>query len=101
MINLRIARHAAQEIRFNLMAVVKDPREGLRARAGDLRGRMAADGAALPDAERAEVARELADVEGELGARERERERWRRENARRKHNYVPLIFNLLQVQPQP
>ena len=96
-LNTRIARHAAQEIRFNLMAIVRDPRAALRARAGDLRRRLEAEGDALAEAERREVVREKAYVEAALGTRERERERWRRENNRRKHNYVPLIFNLLQV----
>lgn len=96
-LNARIARHASAEIRFNLMAIVRDPREALRERAGELQRRLDAEGAALSEAERAEAAAEAADVAGALAAREREHERWRRENARRKHNYVPLIFNLLQV----
>lgn len=96
-LNARIARHAAQEIRFNLMAIVRDPRAALRARVGDLQRRLQEEGTTLVEAERDEVLREKADVEAALGARERERERWRRENCRRKHDYVPLIFNLLQV----
>ena len=96
-LNARIARHASAEIRFNLMAIVRDPREALRSRAGELQRRLDAEGATLSEAERAEAAAEAADVAGALAARERERERWRRENARRKHNYVPLIFNLLQA----
>lgn len=96
-INTRISTYTTQEIRFNLMAIVRDPRAGLQARVGALQKRVQEDGADLDETLRQEIVREKESLEDALAARERERERWRRENARRKHNYVPLIFNLLQA----
>lgn len=79
------------------MALVRDPRNALRARIAALQQRMAEEGADLDDAVRREILHETDAVKDALAVRERERERWRTENARRKHNYVPLIFNLLQA----
>ncbi len=65
----RIARYPAHEIRFNLMAVVRDPRG---------RAREVGDSAAL--------------------ARETQRRTtWRRENALRRHNFVGFIGELLKT----
>jgi hypothetical protein len=33
----------------------------------------------------------------ELGEEEAKRKRWHAENVRRRHNYVPLLFNLVQA----
>lgn len=77
-IQARIEKYASAEIRFNLMAVVADPRPALRAtiEAGG-------DGA---------QAARMA-----LEAEEARREAWRVENIRRKHNYIPFLFNMLKT----
>ena len=52
------------------------------------------------DALNAEVARievEIARSRGEVEAELERRWRWRDENIRRKHNYIPFIFNFLKV----
>eukprot|EP00892_Ulva_mutabilis_P000813 jgi/Ulvmu1/10732/UM068_0020.1 len=96
-INTRISTYTSQEIRFNLMAIVRDARTALRGRTAALQRRLEEGGGDVDDTVRGEILREKAAVEDALAVRERERERWRTENARRKHNYVPLIFNLLQA----
>ena len=93
----RIALYSQQEIRFNLMAVVRDKR-------GDRAARLAAIAAALPAADAdtaAGLAVEQHDLEEQQAAAAALREKWRLENLRRKHNYVPFLFNALQVRPLP
>ena len=96
-INARIALYAAKEIRFNLMALVKDQRVLLQERLAQLDAQLEGD---VDDDSRAACMRARCDVQDALRARQQERERWHAENQRRKHNYVPLIFNVLQVQAQ-
>lgn len=93
-INARIALYAAKEIRFNLMALVKDQRLLLQERLSQLDAQLEA---AADDDSKAAQMRERCEVQDALGAREQERQRWHAENLRRKHNYIPLIFNVLQV----
>jgi len=78
-IQARIERYSSAEIHFNLMAVVPS-------RADELRKQMAAMPAG--DAALAELAQQLAMEEQKLS-------RWKKENVRRKHNYVPFLINLL------
>ena len=66
-IERRVARHPAGEIRFNLLALVRDPR--IRAR-------------------------EIGDLEA-LRAEEKKRREWMVENALRRHNFVPFVAELM------
>jgi ubiquitin carboxyl-terminal hydrolase L5 len=93
-INARIALYAAKEIRFNLMALVKDQRIALQERLAQLNEQL--EGAVDEDS-RAAYMRERFEVQDALRVRQQERERWHAENLRRKHNYIPFIFNVLQV----
>lgn len=77
-IQARMERYSGAEIRFNLMAIVAAKGEALRAQLAAL---------AAGDAAATELQRQ-ADLE------EQKRARWRAENVRRKHNYVPFIINL-------
>ena len=124
MIQSRIEQYASSEIRFNLMALIKSPKQALEERLAKIEARKercakVAAGAAvdagmdvdggddldgpLPSGQDA-VAAELARLEGESAvAREgiereaQKAQRWRDENIRRKHNYIPFIFNFLKV----
>jgi ubiquitin carboxyl-terminal hydrolase L5 len=123
-IQSRIEQYASSEIRFNLMALIKSPKQALEERLAKIEARKercakVAAGAAvdtgmdvdggddldgpLPSGQDA-VAAELARLEGEAAvAREgiereaQKAQRWRDENIRRKHNYIPFIFNFLKV----
>ena len=92
-IDARIAKYAASEIKFNLMAIVRDKRSVL----GDREAELAA-AAASNDADAAAVAAvELADVQAALDEETAKRAAWAAENVRRHHNYVPLLVDLLKV----
>jgi ubiquitin carboxyl-terminal hydrolase L5 len=94
-INERIAAYAAQEIRFNLMAIVEDRRLNPKARLKELDQELQA--AELEESARRALIRERYEVEERLEMFAQERKRWHAENLRRKHNYIPLIFNFLQI----
>jgi len=82
-IEARIARYSQSEIRFNLMAVIKDRRKVL-----------------LERAERAEQegrSEEAHALRAEIAAVEEKRKAWHEENIRRKHNYVPFIVAALRL----
>jgi len=123
-IQARIERYASSELRFNLMAIVKNRREVLEERVAALElrkarcvrvmgggedGGMEVDGGGddaegpLPSGQDA-LGTETARLEGEAaGLREAIEEEdakmqeWRDENIRRKFNYIPFIFNFLKV----
>ena len=75
----RIEKYSASEIRFNLMAVVASRLDEIRSQIASL----PADSAALPD------------LKQQLRLEEQKRSRWKAENLRRKHNYLPFLINLL------
>lgn len=109
-IQKRIALYSQAEIRFNLMAVTHKRADRLAAQLeaareeqGELRGAlMSLDDA--QGAERGELAQRLealestvVRLESELAEEAERMARWKAENVRRKHNYVPFIFTLLKM----
>ena len=82
-IQQKIASFASNEIKFNLMAVTKDPRVVLTTRLDLLRSSSSGD------------ADEIARLQHELEVEEARVAEWRNENIRRRHNYIPLVFALL------
>ena len=82
-IQKRIEKYASSEIRFNLLAVIDDRKVKAEKELAALEGQ------AGKEAE-IEVLKTLIANEAE------KQERWKVENERRRHNYVPLIFELLQ-----
>ena len=86
----RIQLYSAKEIRFNLMALVKDHR-------ADMASRIAAIEAELQQGDNAQLASEGHQLQEALEAAQTRHEKWRVENVRRRHNYIPFIFNVLQV----
>lgn len=125
-IQQRIMRYEATEIRFNLLALIGDKREQAEAEIQRLRlvrnaienvlGAPPTDN--LGEADFSSVQDELerlmtqspeeqvlalGDIAERIGAceariaQEQDRQaRWKTENERRRHNYVPLLFELLQ-----
>eukprot|EP00808_Paulinella_micropora_P019029 g25245.t1 len=81
----RIARYSEKEVRFNLLALVRNRTEVLNE---ELETLQAQD--STPDIEA-----QIADVKSRLEQEADKRKKWAIENVRRKHNYVPFIFALL------
>mmetsp|Transcript_67884 Transcript_67884/g.214733 ORF Transcript_67884/g.214733 Transcript_67884/m.214733 type:complete len:341 (+) Transcript_67884:140-1162(+) len=118
----RIARYSKSEIRFNLMALIRNRKTMFTEELGKLEGLkeklasraeevgkggaltdMEVDGEVLPSTADA-ISTRLAGLETEAMElneqirREEEKFRhWRDENIRRKHNYVPFLFNFLKL----
>ena len=91
----RMERYAASEIRFNLMAVVNNRVDAAQAQLAALqqeRGSLLAAHQPLGD-----VDARIGDVHAALAAAQEQHSSWRVENARRRHNYIPFIFNFLKV----
>lgn len=82
----RIQEYDGSEIRFNLMVVVEDPREKLQTELDKLRS---ADDAG-------DVMR-INEIETELAQQKDKHQRWAVEIARRRWNFMPLIFGLLKA----
>jgi ubiquitin carboxyl-terminal hydrolase L5 len=118
----RMNRYSAAEIRFALLAVCKNRKEVYEAKISKMRERIAqlqakyqkaSEGKAgdamdvsddaLPSspaelmASLSAAGAEEKELENSLKAEEAKFKKWEVENVRRKHNYVPFVFNLLKV----
>eukprot|EP00299_Pterocystis_sp_00344_P013729 c6758_g1_i1.p1 GENE.c6758_g1_i1~~c6758_g1_i1.p1 ORF type:complete len:311 (+),score=49.74 c6758_g1_i1:43-975(+) len=87
-ISERILRYTNAEIRFNLLAVVNSQLSVLTSRLEQLQS--IENPSETVQAELSEVIERLA-VENDIRAK------WKIENLRRKHNYVPFVFHLLKI----
>ncbi|XP_024399564.1 ubiquitin carboxyl-terminal hydrolase 2 [Physcomitrium patens] len=120
----RIEKYSKSEIRFNLMAVIKNRKdiyneemtqlEMRRARLWDriekLEGKRddtmdvdSGDEEVGPVSidklrnEFADVESELAKVQDKIAMEDEKFRKWKTENIRRKHNYIPFLFNFLKI----
>lgn len=78
------------EIRFNLLAVCKDVRSQLQAQIAELAAAPASGDVALD----VELRERLSDARANLASETEKFARYRVENVRRKHNYIPLVVAL-------
>lgn len=118
-IQSRIERYARDEIRFNLMALCRDKREVLTRQIatkqrmcqqleeclalGSAASMTTGDDPELPSdphQQRAlldQLHGEIASLQDALQQEHQKRANWRDENIRRKHNYIPFLFNFLKI----
>lgn len=96
-IDKRIKKYSEGEIHFNLMALVSDRQTIYQRQIDALLAAQHADGGDVEmtdaDAGQAEIARLRMLIEDELA----KTKRYKVENIRRKHNYLPLIVELLKM----
>ncbi|KAJ7528550.1 hypothetical protein O6H91_15G007900 [Diphasiastrum complanatum] len=119
----RIEKYSKSEIRFNLMAVIKNRNDiynqelaELEKHAAHLRLQLESarsSGEDIMDIDSggsrqsslvehlknslADVQSEIAKVLGKIALEEEKFKKWKTENIRRKHNYIPFLFNFLKL----
>uniref|UniRef100_A0A7S2WKA5 Ubiquitin carboxyl-terminal hydrolase n=1 Tax=Mucochytrium quahogii TaxID=96639 RepID=A0A7S2WKA5_9STRA len=93
-ITQRIERYSNSEIRFSLMALVKDQRMVLQDEIKDIEQRMGGLGEGNA---REEANNELKQAKDKLAMEEQKHASWKEENIRRKHNYIPFCVEMFKV----
>mmetsp|Transcript_12919 Transcript_12919/g.27227 ORF Transcript_12919/g.27227 Transcript_12919/m.27227 type:complete len:330 (-) Transcript_12919:97-1086(-) len=108
----RIEQYSQNEIRFNLLALIKNRMDTYTAKLEALEKKRAELGAVKKegtsmevDGENTssdpallkEVDQEVAVVKEQMALEREKRSKWRDENIRRKHNYIPFLFNFLKI----
>ncbi|KAH7430737.1 hypothetical protein KP509_08G012100 [Ceratopteris richardii] len=116
----RIEKYSKSEIRFNLMAIIRNRKEMyaeelevLQKQKLRLLEHLSMSGSSKHEDQMeidyvplsvsqiklklGEVESKLADVIGKIAMEEEKFKKWKTENIRRKHNYIPFLFNFLKI----
>lgn len=94
-IRARMQRYSQSETSFNLLALVPNIKDKCEAELKELKEAKAnamdtSDGTALID-------EQIRSLEGKIRSEDAKFLKWKNENIRRRHSYVPFIFNLLKI----
>ncbi|CDS07653.1 hypothetical protein LRAMOSA01602 [Lichtheimia ramosa] len=92
----RMERYGGSELHFSLMALTRDRIELLQEQIEETDGLLLS----LPEDavdERTRLNEQRGDLEHKLQLEKDKRKRWHRENLLRKHNFIPMIHDLLQM----
>ncbi|KAG0756748.1 hypothetical protein G6F24_010946 [Rhizopus arrhizus] len=90
----RMKQYGASELHFSLMALTKDRIELYEEQIEELDGLILSLSEDLVE-ERNRLNHERSMLTHKLHLEKEKRQRWHRENTLRKHNFIPLIYNLL------
>ncbi|XP_033727620.1 ubiquitin carboxyl-terminal hydrolase isozyme L5-like [Pecten maximus] len=88
----RMQKYSTDEIHFNLMAIVSDRRSVYERRVAELTARLQDDAMETDN-----IPTELSHLQELIQEEERKTQRYKVENIRRKHNYLPFIMELLKI----
>ncbi|PAA76912.1 hypothetical protein BOX15_Mlig012936g2 [Macrostomum lignano] len=95
-IRKRMQRYASSELRFTLLAVISDRKTALQKQLDTMTAALDEGGdesGGLTEAAAAEISRLTEAISHE----EEKIARYKRENARRRHNYIPMVVELLKI----
>lgn len=93
----RIQKYQSSEIRFNLMAVIKDRRKTYRQEIAQLTGHLATLSNEGAGNTRVYTEDRIKELERLIQGEDRKLDEWKATNARRKYNYTPFIMNLFKI----